>query len=162
MSKFYCQRVCTSILCTFLLSSVVGCQFTKTMIMENPLTYREQVAEIEKIVVVGTHRDQAVKKLEKAGIKGSFGENKSTYYCNLWDRGKGETWQMEVALLFDEKGNYLASGSGQSSVNIATGEVTQSPTQTTSEDAATPNTPKSARAEQRARTTELLLDKDKK
>ena len=145
-----------------LLGLTVGCQFNKTMIMENPMTYREQVAEIEKIVVVGTHRDQAAEKLEAAGIKGSFGENKSIYYCNLWDRENGETWQMDVALLFDENGKFLVSGSGQSAVNIATGEVTQQSASLVPKETAGNVAPKSARAEQRARTSELLLDDDDK
>lgn len=159
MSEYnYRRNAVVSILGICLLIVGVGCQFNKTMIMENPMTYREQVAEIEKLVVVGTHRDQAVEKLEKAGIKGSFGVNKSTYYCNLWHRDNGETWQMEVALLFDEKGNYIASSSGQSAVIRSTGEVTPP----SSNEAPASNGQKSARAEQRARTTELLLDKDEK
>lgn len=89
------------------LSTVGGCQMTPAPgLITCPLPVSEQTAKILDIVPLGTSRDDAIKRLDKAGVIGNFstGDSKSTYYCDVWQRDKDERWHINVVLLFDENG----------------------------------------------------------
>lgn len=84
-----------------------GCQMTPAPgLITCPLPVSEQTAKILDIVPLGTSRDDAIKRLDKAGVIGNFstGDSKSTYYCDVWQRDKDERWHINVVLLFDENG----------------------------------------------------------
>lgn len=86
---------------------IVGCQMTPAPgLISCPFPVEEQTAKILEIVPLGTPRDEAIKRLEEAGIVGNFsiGDSKSTYYCDVWQQGKDERWHINVVLLFDEDG----------------------------------------------------------
>ncbi len=61
----------------------------------------QQVREVLKIAPLGTEREEAMAKLQKAGIQGSYGANQSIFYCDVWRR-EDSIWHINVALLFDE------------------------------------------------------------
>jgi hypothetical protein len=82
----------------------VGCRLTSTGMVQSPLNYAQQESAILDIVPKGTPREQAIADLKTAGISGSFGVSDSIYYCDTWRRRGGETWHLDVALLFDETG----------------------------------------------------------
>jgi hypothetical protein len=71
-----------------------------------PLPIAEQTTRILEIAPLGTSRDEAVKRLEDAGIIGNFstGSSKSTYYCDIWPQEGDLRWHINVVLLFDESG----------------------------------------------------------
>lgn len=86
---------------------LLGCQMTPAPgLITCPLPVSEQTAKILDIVPLGTSRDDAIKRLDKAGVIGNFstGDSKSTYYCDVWQRDKDERWHINVVLLFDENG----------------------------------------------------------
>ena len=86
---------------------LAGCHFFGKKKISEPLPYLKQVAEIQEIVPVGTPREEAVRKLEEAGVQGDFSASRKTiYYCDLWNRKNGERWPLNVALLFDGQGNF--------------------------------------------------------
>ncbi len=85
----------------------LGCQMTPAPgLVPCPLPVAEQTAKILDIVPLGTSREDAIKRLDKAGIIGNFstGDSKSTYYCDVWPQGEKERWHINVVLLFDENG----------------------------------------------------------
>ncbi|OYW15945.1 MAG: hypothetical protein B7Z55_14490 [Planctomycetales bacterium 12-60-4] len=87
-----------------------GCQLTPAPGLTNcPLPVNEQVHEILQIVPLGTSRDEASQRLTKAGFAGNFSENQSIYYCDIWDKGEGVRWHINVMLLFDEQGKLYAT-----------------------------------------------------
>ncbi len=91
----------------FCLGCAVGCQMTPAPgLVTCPLPVSEQTARILDIVPLGTSRDDAIKKLDEAGVIGNFstGDSKSTYYCDVWQQDKDERWHINVVLLFDEEG----------------------------------------------------------
>lgn len=91
-------------------TGLVGCQTTPAPnLVSCPLPTTEQVNEILKIAPLGTSRDEVVQKLTKAGIAGSFGENQSLFYCDIWKRGDDLRWHLNVVLLFDDDGKLYAT-----------------------------------------------------
>lgn len=98
---------------TLLLGSaalVIGCQLTPAPGLVNcPLPTNEQVREVLRIVPLGTSREEAKKRLVEAGFAGNFGENESIYYCDIWDKGDGVRWHINVTLLFDDEGQLYAT-----------------------------------------------------
>jgi hypothetical protein len=96
-----------SILLIVLFTMLPGCHFFGKAKISDPQPYLKQVAEIQKIVPVGIPREEAVRKLEEAGVQGDFSASRNTiYYCDLWNRKNGERWPLNVALLFDSQGNF--------------------------------------------------------
>ncbi len=97
-------RLCAAGLWTVLL---VGCQ-TLPALTPCPLGSVEQAARIEQIVPIGTPREEAVAKLKKAGVEGTFSEGNSIYYCGTWAQSDKERWHIHVEMLFDGDGNVYA------------------------------------------------------
>lgn len=94
-------------LTVLLAMSLAGCQMTPApQLTECPLPVPEQTARILELVPLGTPRDEAIERLEKAGIVGNFstGSSKSTFYCDIWPQPDNERWHINVVLLFDENG----------------------------------------------------------
>lgn len=89
----------------------LGCQLWRGQRIETPVPYTEQSAAIKKIVPEGTARDEAVHRLNEAGIEGEFSRaGKSIYYCNIWNRKKsGKRAHLNIALLFDREGRFYAT-----------------------------------------------------
>jgi hypothetical protein len=81
-----------------------GCSSVGRAIVPCPLTYADQEKEVLAVVPKGTRREDVLRRLHAAGIEGSFGISQRVYYCDLWNRPDGQRWQMNIALLFDEKG----------------------------------------------------------
>ncbi len=89
---------------------LTGCQMTPAPGLINcPLPSTEQVQEILQLAPLGTPRQEAIERLKKAGVLGTFGENQSIYYCDVWDKGEGLRWHINVALLFDDSGTLYAT-----------------------------------------------------
>lgn len=84
-----------------------ACQMTPAPPLQPcPLPIAEQTAKILEIAPLGTAREEAIKRLDDAGIIGNFstGSSKSTYYCDIWPQDDGLRWHINVVLLFDENG----------------------------------------------------------
>ncbi len=95
----------------------IGCLMPGA-IEPSPWTYSEQQQEILKLVPVGTPRDAAVERLQKAGIDGTFGVSDTVYYCDIWNRPDGERWHLNVALYFDDEGLLYDSRLGQAETGL--------------------------------------------
>jgi len=84
---------------------LAGCQLTPSpSLVSCPLPVAEQAAKVLQVTPLGTPREEAMKRLNEAGIHGNFGENQSIFYCDWWERDKSERWHLNVVLLFDENG----------------------------------------------------------
>lgn len=93
-----------------MLPAMLGCQLTPApALVECPLPVQQQVEQILQIVPLGTPRQEALKKLKAAGIRGNFGENESIFYCDFWHRDDQVRWHINVVLLFDEHGVLYAT-----------------------------------------------------
>jgi hypothetical protein len=136
---------------------LAGCQLTSGRIIPSPLTYSEQEKEILAIAPRGTDRDEAVKKLTAAGLKGDFGSTRSIYYCDEWHRDSGERWHMNVALLFDKEGKLYKTQVSQAETGTVTGKEATSLPAATTEAAGTTSTLKTATP----RTTSPTMSADK-
>lgn len=89
------------------LFAATGCRLFEREQAAGPLSYREQVAAIRNLVPPGTPREAAVAKLMAAGIVGEYSSSsRSIYYCQMWKRKAGTTAEMNVALLFNERGEF--------------------------------------------------------
>jgi hypothetical protein len=84
--------------------SWIGCSALSRQIVQCPLTYSEQEKEVLAVVPKGVRREEALRRLQAAGIEGNFGISRRVYYCDLWIRPNRERWHMNVALLFDDVG----------------------------------------------------------
>ncbi|MGE3316379.1 MAG: hypothetical protein AB7O26_14785 [Planctomycetaceae bacterium] len=115
------NRLMRPLLCIGILF-LAGCQLTSGRIIPSPLTYSEQEKEILAIAPRGTDRDEAVRKLNAAGLKGDFGSTRSIYYCDEWHRDSGERWHMNVALLFDKEGKLYTTQVSQAETGTVTGQ----------------------------------------
>jgi hypothetical protein len=92
------------------LCAAVGCQLTPAPgLVECPLTVSQQAAEVLRVVPMGTSREAAMKRLKDAGVRGSFGDNESIFYCDVWNRDNGDRWHINVVLLFDGTGRLYAT-----------------------------------------------------
>lgn len=115
-------------LCVVLTAS--GCQTTPLPGMVScPLPVTEQVASILEVVPLGTSREDATKLLRAAGVQGTFNDTRTIFYCDLWDRGEGPRWHINVALLFDEDGQLIGTrpDSNGALVNPARLPITDDP-----------------------------------
>ena len=101
---------------TCLLSA--GCQLNSQQIVASPLSYRDQEAEILKIVPEGTPRQEAIEKLAAAGIQGELGGKRTIYYCDLWEREDGQRWHLNVALLFNDSGEVYQTRPARSQTSV--------------------------------------------
>lgn len=104
-------RMCCGVISAVLaVAAGAGCRLTPAPgLMACPLPASEQVQRVLKVAPVGTPRDAVVKQLEEAGVEGTFGENQSIYYCDVWKQADGSRWHINVALLFDENGVLYAT-----------------------------------------------------
>jgi hypothetical protein len=109
------RGLCVAIAATCL---IAGCAHVTHQIVPCPLTYSEQEQEVLGIVPMGTPREDVLKRLAEAGIKGTFGLSHRIYYCDLWDRSSGERWHMNLALLFDESGKLYRTQVAESDVAV--------------------------------------------
>ncbi len=105
-----------------------GCRLGTGRVVPCPLASADQKAALLKIAPLGTPRDAAIQKFEKAGIEGSFGISETVYYCDFWKRSDGERWNMDLSMLFDQSGELYeirASSffAGISSSNVAAGSA---------------------------------------
>ncbi len=97
-------------ICLVLLAVAAGCQLTPAPVTVScPLPVNQQVTAVLEVVPLGTPRDEVAAKLKAAGVLGSFNDNRSIYYCDLWAREGGHRWHINVALLFDEDGTLYAT-----------------------------------------------------
>lgn len=91
-------------------SLMAGCQMTPApSLVSCPLPQADQARAILDIAPLDTPRDEVVERLKKAGFAGNFGENNSIFYCDIWDKGEGIRWHVNVSLLFDEEGRLYAT-----------------------------------------------------
>jgi hypothetical protein len=95
----------------FLAAAILaGCQLTPAPgLMACPLPATEQAVRVVEVVPLGTPREDVLKRLKDAGIRGNFGENQSIFYCDVWNREDGERWHINVVLLFNEQGELYAT-----------------------------------------------------
>jgi hypothetical protein len=96
-------RVAFGLCATLGLCATVGCRL-QGAIVPAPWTFAEQRAAILELAPLGTPRDEAIARWKDAGIDGTFGTNDSIWYCDAWRRPDGQTWELSVAMLFDEQG----------------------------------------------------------
>lgn len=82
-----------------------------------PMVFEEQSKELLKLVPLGTLKDEAIQKLDAAGISGEFASSPSIYYCDLWERENGTRWHLNVALLFNEAGALYKTRPAQANVS---------------------------------------------
>lgn len=97
---------------------ISGCALGVGSVAAPIMTVAEQEAEILKVVPKGTPRGQAVEKLERAGVEGQFGISDSIYYCDVWHRRGGNVTHLDIALLFDEEGNFYAMRPADAAVHV--------------------------------------------
>lgn len=93
---------------TILLCLAAGCVAPQTV--RCPLEDATLDKKILEIAPVGTPRDEAVKRLNDAGIRGAFGSEhsgfgKDYYCCQVWRQPNGEFWRISLLLHFDKSGN---------------------------------------------------------
>lgn len=103
-----------------------GCHSGPQPIVSCPIPANEQQEAVLKIAPLRTEREEAIRRLEKAGIDVSpggarTGQAPSIYYCNVWQREDGSRWQMDVALLFDASGKLYATRASQAETVIDRG-----------------------------------------
>ena len=115
--SFSGRHCCSAVVWSIMV--LVGCRLGDSKIASSPHSYDEQVAAVLKVALVGSQRDQVVRALEAAGIRGSFGVSQSTYYCDVWQREDGSLWDLDVALLFDEQGRLYKTTRGETAVGVA-------------------------------------------
>lgn len=87
---------------------LAGCQTMSPALTSCPMPAVEQAARVQKIVPIGTPRDEAVAALKKAGIEGTFGTGNSIFYCDTWTQSDKERWHINVELLFNQSGEVYA------------------------------------------------------
>ena len=97
----------------------VGCQLISETEYTRP-SFLEQQQAILDVVPFGTPRERSLETLKQAGVRGASGVSESIYYCDVWDRGDGGHWHLNVALFFDQSGRLYKVGPGQSDTGMAT------------------------------------------
>lgn len=102
-----------------LLLCPAGCRLTGMPDLRRP-SYDAQKQALLEVVPLGTPREEAVDRIEAAGITGEFGVSESVYYCDFWRR-PGEHWYLDIALYFDESGRLYKIGSGQAQTGVVPG-----------------------------------------
>ncbi|MCA9118331.1 MAG: hypothetical protein KDA79_24875, partial [Planctomycetaceae bacterium] len=98
-----------------------GCAPFASNIVDSPLGLLEQREEILRIAPPGTPREEAVRRLEEAGVRGNAGAGPGIWYCDLWERPDRSRWHLNVALLFDENGRVYAARAAAPGVETVTG-----------------------------------------
>lgn len=106
---------CALIVCNLV---AVGCRLAGGRPLMRPSFDRQQ-RTVLGVVPFGTPREQTVRRLEQAGVDGSFGISESVYYCDLWEHAGAEAdWRMDMALFFDQSGRFYKVGRGQSQTGV--------------------------------------------
>jgi hypothetical protein len=93
-----------------LMSVAAGCVGPQIQAVRCPIDDKELNKKILEVAPVGTPRDEAVKRLTDAGIRGAFGSEhsgfgKDYYCCQAWRQPNGEVWRISLLLHFDKSGN---------------------------------------------------------
>jgi len=99
-----------------------GCQLMSETEYTRP-SFLEQQQAILDVVPFGTPHERTLETLKQAGVRGATGVSESIYYCDVWDRGDGSHWYLNVALFFDQSGRLYKVGPGQSDTGAATSVV---------------------------------------
>ncbi|QDT90567.1 hypothetical protein [Gimesia algae] len=102
--------------CLLSLISLSACTGFRSVVPA-PLVFEEQSAKILEIAPLGTPKEQAIRKLDDAGISGDFASSPSIYYCDLWQREDGALWHLNVALLFQEDGTLYKTRPAQADIS---------------------------------------------
>ena len=94
---------------TILMCLAAGCVGPQIQTVRCPLDDAALNKKILEIAPVGTPRDEAVKRLNDAGIRGAFGSEhsgfgKDYYCCQAWRRPNGEVWRISLLVHFDKSG----------------------------------------------------------
>lgn len=131
----------TLLLPVFLALLPAGCQFGPGRLVPSPLLFQEQEQQILRVAPAGTPRDEAVRKLNEAGIEGSFGVSPSVYYCDIWNRRDGRRWHLDLALLFNESGELYEVRQATAETGVLSATKDTADTESTAE----PPTRKAAR-----------------
>jgi len=113
-----------TVLCVLLLGGLAGCQGGPGRFVEAPLSYDQQREAVSAVVPMGTSREEAARRLEKAGIQHVAGSGNNIFYCDIWNRPNGERWHLNVALLFDASGKLYAMRPAESETGIEEQTVT--------------------------------------
>ena len=95
------------------LLACLGCHTSGSRIVPSPMSLVEQQQKILQITPVGTPLNDALLKLNQAGVQTNQGVSESILYCDLWKRPDGSQWYMNVALLFDESGKLYEARAAQ-------------------------------------------------
>jgi hypothetical protein len=86
------------------LTLLAGCATSGTgYVVDCPLSAVEQQQAVQKIVPLGTSREQAAERLANNGIEFTTAAGDSIFYCSTWERPDGTRWHLNVALLFDQE-----------------------------------------------------------
>lgn len=124
-STRFAARMAPSVFLITAVLSVFGCNTLQRETFVSDVTYRDQAAEIQKLVQFGSHRAATVRILEDAGIEGEYSSvGNSIYYCQLWKRKNGKRWAMNVALLFNMQDRFYAMQPTEAATSINHGPVT--------------------------------------
>lgn len=84
---------------------LTGCQMTPSPgLVSCPLPAVEQTTRLLEIAPLGTAREEVMKRLKDAGVRGNYGQNESIFYCDVWERSETERWHINVVLMFDDDG----------------------------------------------------------
>lgn len=114
--------LCASIAGLFLFS---GCRLFGVGQPAEPMSYRQQAAQLREWVPEGTPRDEAVQRLTAAGVEGEFSRvGDSIYYCNFRKNPEtGRRRQMTIALLFDHAGRFYATQPAEGAPGGSSGDA---------------------------------------
>ncbi|QDV49365.1 hypothetical protein [Gimesia fumaroli] len=111
---FRCRGIAA--ICMFGTLALMACTGFQ-QVVPAPLVFEEQSQKILEIVPMGTQKEQAIQRLNAAGISGGFSSSPSIYYCDLWEREDGSRWHLNVALLFNEAGTLYKTRPAQADVS---------------------------------------------
>ena len=104
MSLPSARALCASLAAALL---AAGCHLTPVpSAVPCPLPLADQQRSVDEVLAKGVSRDDAIRRLDEAGLQGRFGATESIYYVDTWTRPGGEEWLMEVAVLFDSDGRF--------------------------------------------------------
>jgi len=113
------RRFSSTALPVCLLILAAGCRLLSNASIQPALSYREQVREVQRLVPLGTQRDETIARLEAAGIVGEYSAaGQSIYHCQFRTLPDGGRRHMNVALLFNEQDEFYAVQPSDSNVII--------------------------------------------
>jgi hypothetical protein len=109
MKSALARQACVAVAWCAVTLVAAGCQLTPAPgLSVCPWPAGEQVQRVLDLAPLGSDRETVIERLNAAGVQGTFGENQSIYYCDIWQRD-AERWHINVVLLFDEQGKLYAT-----------------------------------------------------